>query len=162
MDERQIKFNQVKKDAEEKYKKINSIFCPFLNKNVSFNAKGLDHVKFKEWNKTRLISEQYLRLKFLKLAPLIIEKSSTLQEFFETKVFERIKRNSRREKILTPVKYYGFVAIASFKIKIKIVIKEIENGQPFFWSIIPFWKTKKDPIAKQTKKVFHDGDLEKQ
>ena len=162
MDERQIKFDQIKKSAEEQYRKINSNFCPFLNKNVNFNAKGLDHIKFKEWNKTRLISGQYLRLKFLKLAPLIIEKASTLQEFSETKVFERIKRNSCRERILIPVKYYGFVAIIKFKVKIKIIVKEIENGQPFFWSVIPFWKTKKDSITEQTKKVFHEGDLEKQ
>ncbi len=169
MDERQIKFNQVKKCAEEQYKKINRIFCPFLNRNVNFNAKGLDHIKFKEWNKARLISEQYLRLKFLKLAPLIIEKASTLQEFSKTKIFERKKVGTghcpvpkRWERILTPVKYYGFVAIVNFKVKIKIIVKEVEGGQPFFWSVIPFWKTKKDPITKQTKKVFHEGDLEKQ
>ena len=162
MDERQIKFNHVKKCAEGQYKKINSIFCPFLNRNVNFNAKGLDHIKFKEWNKARLISEQYLRLKFLKLAPLVIEKASTLQEFSKTKTFERKKRSSRWERILTPVKYYGFVAIVNFKVKIKIIVKEVEGGQPFFWSVIPFWKTKKDPITKQTKKVFHEGDLEKQ
>ena len=61
-----------------------------------------------------------------------------------------------------PVKYYGFVAIVNFKVKIKIIIKEAESGQPFFWSVIPFWKIKKDPITKQTKKVFHEGDPEKQ
>ena len=91
MDERQIKFDQVKKVAEEQYKKINSVFCPFLKRNVNFNAKGLDHIKFKGWNKARLISEQYLRLKFLKLAPLVIEKAGTLQEFSNTKIFERRK-----------------------------------------------------------------------
>ena len=128
MNERQIKFDQVKKGAEEQYKKINSVFCPFLKRNVNFSAKGLDHIKFKEWNKTRLISAQYLRLKFLELAPLIIEKVSTLQEFSKTKVFERRKINSRWEQILTPVKYYGFVAIINFKVKIKIIVKEVEGG----------------------------------
>lgn len=162
MNERQIKFDQVKKGAEEQYKKINNVFCPFLKRDVNFNAKGLDHIKFKGWNKARLTSEQYLRLKFLKLTPLVIEKASTLQEFSETKVFERKKINSRWERILTPVKYYGFVAIINFKVKIKIIVKEAEGGQPFFWSVIPFWKTKKDPITEQTKKVFHEGDLEKQ
>ena len=57
------------------------------------------------------------------------------------------------------VTYYGFVAIIN-TIKIKVIVKKIENGQPFFWSIIPFWKTKKDPICLETKKVFHEGDLE--
>jgi len=162
MDERQTRFEEVKKEAEEEYKKVDSVFCPFLNKKVNFNAKGLDHIKFKEWNKTRLISDQYLRLKFLKFAPLVLGKTSTLQEFNETKNFERIKRSSRWEQILTPVRYYGFVAIINFKIKVKIIVKEVENGQPSFWSIIPFWKTRKDPITEQTKKVFHEGDLERQ
>lgn len=162
MDERQIKFEEAKGEAEEQYKKAESVFCPFLNKKINFNAKGLDHIKFKGWNKTRLISDQYLRLKFLKFAPLVLGKTSTLQEFNETKNFERIKRSSRWEQILTPVRYYGFVAIINFKIKVKIIVKEVGNGQPFFWSIIPFWKTKKDPITEQTKKVFHEGDLERQ
>ena len=162
IDERQARFEQIKKEAEEQYKKINNVFCPFLKRDVNFNTKGLDHIKFKEWNKTRLIPDQFLRLKFLKLAPLVIKKVSTLQEFSKTKTFERVKRNSRWEKILIPVKYYGFVAIIDFKVKIKIIVKEIENGEPFFWSIIPFWKTRKDPITEQTKKVFCEGDLEGQ
>jgi hypothetical protein len=61
------------------------------------------------------------------------------------------------------VKFYGFVAITNMDsngmIRIKIIVKEIEGGEPYFWSIIPFWKCKKDPILEQTKKVFHDGDL---
>ncbi|MFH1030728.1 MAG: hypothetical protein V1770_05745 [bacterium] len=68
-------FNNVKKEAEENYKIVGEIFCLYLKGKVSFNAKGLDHIKFKEWNKPRLISEQYLRLKLLKLAPQIVEKS---------------------------------------------------------------------------------------
>ena len=57
------------------------------------------------------------------------------------------------------VVYYGFVAIVN-KVKIKIIVKKIENNQPYFWSVIPFWKNRKDPICEQTKKVFHEGDLE--
>lgn len=161
MEDKIEKFNQEKKKAEETYKKIDRVYCPFLNCKVNFNAKGLDHIKFKDWNKPRLISEQYLRLKFLKFAPLIVEKTCTLQEYNETKIFERRKRNSRWEKVMVPVKYYGFVAIMKYKIKVKVIVKELQGGQPYFWSIIPFWKSKKDPILELTKKVFHDGDLER-
>ncbi len=61
----------------------------------AFNVKGLKHIKFKAWNKTRSILDQYLRFKFLRLAPAILEKSGTLQEYQETKNFERIDSNSK-------------------------------------------------------------------
>lgn len=154
-------FEQLKKKAEEDYKKIDKIFCPYLKREVHFNVKGLDHIKMKDWNKTRLISDQYLRFKFLMLSPKIIEASHTLQEFWETKSFERQKINSRWEKRLVSVTYYGFVAIIN-KVRVKVIVKEIIGGQIFFWSIIPFWKHKKNPITEQIKKVFHEGDLETQ
>ena len=43
MDLAMEKFNEVKLQAEDFYKKIGSIFCPYLKKSVSFSAKGLDH-----------------------------------------------------------------------------------------------------------------------
>ena len=82
------KFNKIKKEAEEWYKEINQVECPFLKRKINFNVKGLRHIKFKAWNKSRSISDQYLRLKFLRLAPAILEKSGTLQEFQEAKNFE--------------------------------------------------------------------------
>jgi len=57
------------------------------------------------------------------------------------------------------VTYYAFIAIVK-KIKIKIIVKKVENGQPYFWSVMPCWQYRKDPIYLQTKKVFHEGDLE--
>ena len=84
-------FEKIKKKAEELYKEIKSIHCPFFNKKVNFNIHGLKHVQKKAWNKPRLFQDQYLRLKFINLAPNIISSSGTLQEFQETKNFERIK-----------------------------------------------------------------------
>lgn len=154
-------FKKVKEEAENYYKNLDPVLCPYLLKEVSFNIKGLNHVKFKDWNKTRLVSDQYLRLKFIKLAPEVLSECKTLQEYKETKCFERQKINKRWEHRAVEVKYYGFVAIKK-GIRIKIVVKEIVGGNPYFWSIIPFWKTKKDPITGQIKKLFFDGDLETQ
>lgn len=157
------KFKQIKKETETKYKEIGEIFCPFLNRKVSFNVLGLDHIKFKGWNKTRLVSDQYLRLKFvIKFAPFILSNSNTLQEYSEKRSFERIQRNSRWQAEMVPVKYYGFISIINYNIRIKIVVKEVGGGHPFFWTIIPFWKQTNDPITKEIKKVFHEGDLETQ
>lgn len=127
---------------------------------MSFNAKGLDHIKFKEWNKARVVEDQYLRLKFLHLAPRVLEKSNTLQEFRETRNFERQKINSRWESRLVFVKYYAFIAIFE-EIRIKIIVKQIEGAKKIFWSICPYWRQKRNYDGK-IKKALYDGDLETQ
>jgi len=152
-------FGKVKGEAESFYNGVNQIDCPYLKTKVNFNAKGLDHIKMKAWNKTRPASDQYLRLKFLKLVPDVLSVAGTIQEINETKNFERIKDSGKWQQVMKEVTYYAFIAIVK-KIKIKIIVKKVESGQPYFWSVMPFWKSRKDPIFLQTKKVFHEGDLE--
>ncbi|KKR13750.1 MAG: hypothetical protein UT42_C0039G0005 [Candidatus Falkowbacteria bacterium GW2011_GWA2_39_24] len=154
------KFTKIKSDAESFYKTIGEVHCPYFNERITFNSKGLDHIKFKEWNKTRLIKDQYLRLKFLCLSPEIIKKSHTLQEFRESNNFERQKINSRWERRIITVKYYAFVAILN-NIRLKIIIKEIEGGKKFFWSIYPYWKQRRNYDGR-IKKALYEGDLETQ
>lgn len=151
--------DKIKAKAESFYNGINDIDCPYLNRKVNFNAKGLDHIKMKAWNKTRTASDQYLRLKFLKLVPEILTASGTIQEIHVTKNFERVRSSGNWQFAAKDVTYYAFVAILR-NVKLKVVIKQIESGQPYFWSVMPFWKSRKDPLYLETKKVFHEGDLE--
>ncbi len=118
----------------------------------------MDHIKFKEWDKARSTQDQYVRLRLLKIAPQILKQSHTLQEFFETNKLERQKINSRWESRVINVKYYGFVAVIKNH-RLKVIVKEIQGGNKFFWSLIPFWKVKRD-IAHGNKKILHEGDLE--
>ena len=155
------KLDRIKQEAELFYKTIGEVGCPYLNAAVSFNAKGLDHVKFKDWNRTRSAAEQYMRLRLLPLAPDIIRASHTLQEFYETNSFERQRINSRWEQRMIRVRYCGFVAVVK-KTRVKVIVKEIEGGKHFFWSIIPFWKTRRDEFSGKIKKILHEGDLEMQ
>ncbi|MFH0819648.1 MAG: hypothetical protein V1892_01310 [bacterium] len=153
------KLQETKKAAEAFYENIGSVPCPYLKRSIVFNVKGLDHIKMKAWNKTRLSSDQYLRLKFLKLVPDVLRVAGTLQELLETNCMERLKFTGKWQHKMVSVKYYGFIAIIN-GIKIKIIIKEIEGVPPYFWSVIPFWKTKNNEIFGEIKKVFHEGDLE--
>ncbi|MDR3583527.1 MAG: hypothetical protein P4L62_04170 [Candidatus Pacebacteria bacterium] len=157
----QIKFLKVKEEAENYYKTIGQIHCPYLGGKISFNTKGLEHLKFKNKNKARIKSDQYIRLKLLKLAPHILEKSNTLQEFYETRKFEQQKINSRWEYKMVEVSYYGFVAIINGA-RIKIIVKEIEGGNKFFWSLIPFWKNNQKNSGNKfnNKKILHAGNME--
>ncbi|PWB38436.1 MAG: hypothetical protein C3F02_03720 [Parcubacteria group bacterium] len=161
MDKLQEKLDRVKDEAEKFYGTIREVHCPYLGRKVNFNSKGLDHIKFKEWNKARSLSDQYLRLKFLKLTKTVIERSHTVQEFNQKNSLERQNTNSRWEKKMVIVRYYGFVAIVN-EVRIKVIIKEVNNGVPYFWSVIPFWKTKNDPLLGRVKHVFYEGDLENQ
>ena len=58
------KFNHIKQEAEAWYKNIEKAECPFLKRKVNFNVKGLKHIRFKAWNKSRPLIDQYLRLRF--------------------------------------------------------------------------------------------------
>lgn len=155
------RLNKIKEDAEIFYRSIGEVHCPYIGVKIAFNVKGLDHIIFKHWNRTRSTLEQYMRLKLLRLAPDIIRSSHTLQEFYETNRLERQKINARWEQRLIRVRYYGFVAVIN-KARVKIVVKEIEGGKPFFWSIIPFWKNRKDEFSVKIKRILHEGDLETQ
>lgn len=153
-------FKEVKERGEKNYKRIKKIYCPYLKDYVIFNSLGLNHIKMKSWNRARLRSDQYLRLKFLFLAPKIINSSGTIQELYKVNKLERVKFKNKWQRTNKLVTYYAFIAIIK-KIKLKVIIKRIDKDKAFFWSIIPFWKSRKDPLYKKTKKVFHDGDLEK-
>ncbi|PJE68452.1 hypothetical protein COU94_01785 [Candidatus Shapirobacteria bacterium CG10_big_fil_rev_8_21_14_0_10_38_8] len=49
-------------------------------------------------------------------------------------------------------KYFGFIAIVDGW-KIKIIIKQVGNGAPFFWSVIPNWVTNRKRVWRKIKKV---------
>ncbi len=152
------KFEKIKKEAENFYGAIVKVKCPYLTGDVHFNTEGFQHLLFKDWNTTRTRFEQYTRLRLIKLAPEIIKISHTLQEYDERQLFVRQKINSRWEKRLKTVRYYVFVAIIDF-VRLKIVIKEIEGGVKFFYSLYPSWRVEKDSNGNN-KKIFFSGNLE--
>lgn len=138
---------KAKEEAEQVYNKIGEVHCPYFDGTVTFNRKGLKHVKFKSERKARNRSDQYIRLRNIKFAPRILEKSHTLQEYKEARVFEENKSNKRRERVLKNAKFYGFIAIVrdgSLTKRLKIIVKEVEGGSKHFWSIVPYWRSNKE------------------
>jgi len=148
-------FNNLKSKNEELYKSIGEIYCPYFKEKIIFNAKGLEHLKFKEKNHARSRDDQYIRLKLLHLAPKILKSSNTIQGFSEQKVFELNRSNHRNEKILIDVNYYEFIAILE-EVRVRIIVKKVGTAQKYFWSIIPHWK-----VDKETgKRKIHYGNPE--
>ncbi|MDO8490228.1 MAG: hypothetical protein Q7S47_02310 [bacterium] len=135
----EIDFDKTKEQTEAAYKKIGSIFCPFFNQHISFNAKGLRHLKFKSDQQARSRSDQFVRLRLLYLAPEVLRKSRTLQGIWETRKFEEQKTNSRWKSVMRDIIFYEFVAVLD-DFRVKVIVKEVRGSEKYFWSIIPYWK----------------------
>lgn len=135
-------FNKVKSQNEELYKSLGEIYCPYFKEKIIFNAKGLEHLKFKSKNHARPQNDQYIRLKLLHLAPKILKLSGTIQGFSERKIFVLNRSNHRNEKILVEVVYYEFVAVLE-EVRVRIIVKKVGTAPKYFWSIIPHWKIDK-------------------
>ena len=148
-------FEKVRNDTETFYASIGEIRCPYLDEKINFNAEGLKHLKFKSDKVARSHSEQYARLKLLALAPQVLSLSRTVQGIWHTKHFERIRIHSRTDTILKPISFYEFIAVLE-NTRVEVIIKQIDGGQKFFWSIIPYWKI--DSI--NSRRVLHSGDPE--
>ncbi|MDP2669015.1 MAG: hypothetical protein Q8P07_04245 [bacterium] len=115
---------------------------------------GLEHLKFKGRNRARVPIDQYIRLKLISLAPQVINKSHTLQGLLERKNFEREKTHGKWQSTLRNITYYEFIAVIK-KSRVRVIIKQVENGPKYFWSIIPFWKM--DSIGNRK---LHNGNPE--
>ena len=148
-------FLKVKSEAEEFYKTIGDIYCPYFKEKIAFNTKGLKHLKFKSNRQARPGKDQYSRLKLICLAPEVLKRSHTLQGIWQIRRFEFQKTNSRWEQVMKDVMYYEFIAVID-NVRVKVIIKEVSGGEKHFWSVIPFWGVDKTT----SKRILHSGNLE--
>lgn len=132
-------FELVRLEVERFYSSVGSVMCPYFNGAVVFNAKGMEHLKFKTRDKSRSRQDLYPRLKLLHRVPEVLKLSRTVQGIFRTRCFEEQKVNNRWERILKDVTFYEFIAVVD-DIRIKVVVKEISGGVKHFLSVIPFWR----------------------
>lgn len=145
-------FEEIKARGEKNYKSIGEVYCPYFKEKIAFNSEGLEHLRFRQRNVGRPERDQYMRLKLLHLAPEVLKLSQTVQGILETKKFERIRVNNRTDTLLKPVSYFEFIAVIK-RNRIKIILKQINNGKKFFWSIIPFWGMDTNTMTR----MLHDG-----
>ena len=152
---REEEFNKVKGQAEAFYKSLGEVNCPYFQEPVTFNSKGLEHLKFKKKYHARSRDDQYIRFKLLKFAPKVIKLSKTVQGVCEQKVFELNRSNKRNEYIMVNATYYEFVAVLN-RTRVRVIVKQVGSSPKYFWSIIPFWKVNKS----NGKRKLHYGKPE--
>jgi hypothetical protein len=112
------------KSFYKKYKQFEPVLCPYINEKVHFTRRGFDHLLWKSGRPRSgcVIRE---RLEVVHIAPEILSKSGTLQEY----------EDEGKE-------FLCFIAIVKEK-KYKVVITKSGEGVYRFVSIIPNIKTGK-------------------
>jgi hypothetical protein len=73
----------------------------------------------------------------------IVKKSGTLQEY--RKNLLAVGKKSKRDNLthMKTVQYWGFVAIVGkSQIKIRVILRQIGDGNIVFWSVMPYSKLK--------------------
>ncbi len=149
----QQEFEKVKSDAEKLYETFDSAYCPYFKEKISFNAKGLRHLKFKSDQQARSNKDQYARLKLLYLAPQVLGKSHTLQGIWQTKQLEQYKTSGQWQYTMKDVIFYEFIAVLD-NVRVKVIIKDVLGGEKHFWSIIPYWNINK--VGKR--RILYSGN----
>lgn len=145
-------FGEVYQKGKEFYETIGKVFCPYFQSAISFNELGMEHLHYKKREKFRPEQDQYMRFKLISYAPEIIKRSHTIQGLLETSQFEKVRSHNKTEYVMKFVRFYEFIAVIK-RSRIKIIVKQIGDGEKFFWSIIPFWGM--DITTKS--RILHDG-----
>ena len=134
-------YEKIREDANNFYQKIGIIRCPALNNEpVHFAAEGFNHLIYKGKRRERNKNDQITKFKLVPKAKELIGLTTTHQEYDEGITDVRRKRFKKIVQETATVKYWGFVAIFN-NFRIKVIVRQIGNGQRHFWSVIPAWRT---------------------
>lgn len=132
-------YKKIRENAHNFYRKIGAIRCPALkNDLVHFTAEGFNHLIYKKKRRERNKSDQVTKFKLLPQAKTIIEISTTCQEYDEGLIGVEKKKFKKIVHETTTVRYWGLVAIIK-NFRVKVIVRQIGNGQKHFWSVIPAW-----------------------
>ena len=148
-------FEKVRSEAEAFYDTIGAIRCPYFREEITFNAKGIRHLKFKNDRQARPREDQYSRLKLIRYAPEVLKLSHTLQGVWMTKRFEPANTGGRWTHEMKDVTFYEFFAVLDL-VRVRVIVKQVLGGEKHFYSVIPFWGIDKNT----SKRILHSGDPE--
>ncbi len=132
--------------------------CPALNNElVYFPAESFNHLVYKRDRSERDKGSQILRFKMLSAAVQLLKFTNTYQEYEETLKEVEVKRHKKRVKESKVVKYWGLIAIMKDK-KLKVIIRQVGEGNKHFLSVIPNWITNRYRDTKYSSTMKGDPE----
>lgn len=135
-------YAKLREDALVYYSSIDRIYCPAFKGYVVFPSESFNHIVFKTANRERDRQSQVARFKLLTRAVKLVKESTTHQEYEEILKAFVVERYGKKFVEGKRVQYWGIIAIIDNR-KIKVIVRQIGEGNMHFWSIIPAWVTNK-------------------
>jgi hypothetical protein len=121
--------------AKTTYTAVNSVYCPILNKDIIFNAKGFHHLQYKPDGTPRKTNEKIHKLTLIPLAVSVIKNAIGIYEERNIEMPENRKKGAK----IIKAKQYALVATVGKKdpIEVRVILLEKQNSKnPIFWSIM--------------------------
>ena len=122
-----VNIYKLKKKQGAFYKSIVSVFCPILNNTVYFTSEGFNHLLYDN-RKPRKISEQFMKLRCLTHAPLVIQKCAFVSE---TRLIVKNVKGKRKSGV-----HFELVYEVSPGERIRVVVEKIGTGKHKFLSVM--------------------------
>ena len=130
-----MSYLEIKLQAKKLYSKIGRVSCPaFGGDFVSFNRLGFSHL-LRKGHIPRPKSEQKRRLSLLKYAEVIVKNPKAKIYFRQIEAKYLINRHGQKILTASLVKFWTFIEEIDGK-KIKLVIRQLGNGNKHFLSIM--------------------------
>lgn len=136
----ELEYHSIRENTFNYYSQREYIRCPALNNEiVHFTSEGFNHLIYKGDRSERDKSVQILKFNLFPRALEIIGLSTTYQEYDEG--IKNVKKKKHKRTVIesATVKYWGLAAIIR-NTRVKVIIRQIGNGQKHFWSVIPAWQ----------------------
>lgn len=134
-------FEQLKAKTKQFYDSVDPIYCPALNMKVHFTSEGFNHLRYSKKTE-RTIAVQGAKLRLVPQAKKLIEKTTTIQEYCDGLEMIHRKRYKKMVKESLMVQYWGFIAVID-GVRLKAVVRRVDNGKYMFWSVMPLWRSMK-------------------
>jgi len=136
------RYLELRRQAEDLYKTFGKIKCPVFKDNyIHFTSEGFNHLVYRIKKQERDKSVQILRFELLSKAKQLVEVSTTIQEYEEYFRQIEVRRYKAKQTINIKVRDVGLFGIIK-GFRIKVVIRQVGNGEKKFHSVIPAWSTK--------------------
>lgn len=136
-------FFEYKKQIHLIFFENQDLFSPAFNSKIIFNSKGINHLLYKG-NRSRRETERIeINLRLLPRAIKLLKRATFWQE----------ESNYKTEDIF--YKFWAFEAVVDER-RIKVIIRQVGNGNKHFWSVIPAWRKDRFGIVNARKKNLED------
>ena len=109
------------------FNQVRQVQNPALGEIIYFNAKGINHLLYK--NNRNLRQKDRIKANFILLprATKLLEKSTFWQE------------ESHYVKDKSKYFFWAFEAVVDQR-RIKVIVRQVNSGKKHFWSVIPAWR----------------------